>query len=291
MILSQISGMQSSKIRHLAKAITYRMLGTVLTMLLAWIITGNLIIGLKIGFLEVLCKPVIYYIHERVWYKINFGLAERSSRKIKNAPAKSAFIVPQQFDVNKAAREKLLNQKGKVIWFFGLSGAGKTTLANNLEQTLNKLNFKTFILDGDNLRSGLCKDLGFSEDDRVENIRRVSEVSKLMMEAGIIVLCAFVTPFEKDREAAKALIGEENLINVFVDCPLEECEKRDVKGLYKKARQGEIKNFTGISSPFEIPATADLTLKTAELSKQQLIDKLLMFVKPKIEADPRNQSE
>jgi len=275
--------MYSSKIRHLAKAVTYRALGTVLTMLLAWIITGNPIIGLKIGLLEVLCKLGLYYIHERIWYKINFGLAERSSRKIKNAPAKSAFIVPQSFDINKDARQKLLNQRGKVIWFFGLSGAGKTTLANGLEQTLNKLNFKTFILDGDNLRSGLCKDLGFSEEDRMENIRRVSEVSKLMMEAGIIVLCAFVTPFEQDREAARALIGEENLINIFVDCPLDECERRDVKGLYKKAKTGEIKNFTGISSPFEPPDKTDLILKTAVFSKQQLIDELLTFVKPKIE--------
>ena len=253
-------------------------------MLLAWFITGNPIIGLKIGFLEVLCKLVLYYTHERIWYKINFGLAERDSRKIKNAPARSAFIVPQSFNVNKDARQKLLNQKGKVIWFFGLSGAGKTTLANGLEQALNKLSFKTFILDGDNLRSGLCKDLGFSEDDRVENIRRVSEVSKLMMEAGIIVICAFVTPFERDRKAARALIGGENLINVFVDCPLDECERRDVKGLYKKARAGEIKNFTGISSPFEMPETTDLTLKTGLFLKEQLVDELIAFVKPKVKA-------
>jgi adenylylsulfate kinase len=275
--------MYSSKIRHLAKAITYRTFGTVLTMLLAWVITGNPIVGLKIGLLEVLCKLVLYYIHERVWYKINFGLAERSSRKIKNALAKSAFIVPQLFDVNKEERQKLLNQKGKVIWFFGLSGAGKTTLANGLEQGLNKLKFKTYILDGDNLRSGLCKDLGFSEEDRVENIRRISEVSKLMMESGIVVLCAFVTPFEKDREIARNLIGAENIINIYVDCPLEECEKRDVKGLYKKARQGEIKNFTGISSPFDIPAACDMVLKTAMFSKEKLIEDVLSFVKPTIE--------
>ncbi|MFI5158915.1 MAG: adenylyl-sulfate kinase [Sphingobacteriales bacterium] len=276
--------MYSSKLRHLAKAVTYRAMGTVLTILLAWVITGNPVIGLKIGFLEVLCKLALYYFHERVWYKINFGLAERSSRKIKNAPSKSAFIVPQNFYVDKEARQKLLNQKGKVIWFCGLSGAGKTTLADGLERELNKLGFKTFILDGDNLRSGLCKDLGFSEEDREENIRRASEVAKLTMESGIIVLCAFVTPFNKDREAARKLIGEGNLVSVFVDCPLDECEKRDVKGLYKKAREGLIKNFTGISSPFEIPTVADLTLKTAEFSKQELIDALVTFVKPKIEA-------
>lgn len=277
-------GMRSSKILHLSKAITYRVPGTIFTILLVWVITGDPIIGLKIGALEVLFKLVIYYIHERVWYKINLGLSERNSRKIKNAPAKSAFIVPQLFNVNKEAREGLLHQKGKVIWFFGLSGAGKSTLANSLEQELNNLRFKTFILDGDNLRVGLCKDLGFSEEDRVENIRRAGEVAKLIMDAGIVVLCAFVTPFDNDREALRKLIGKENIITVFVDCPLEECEKRDVKGLYKKAREGEIKNFTGISSPFEIPSQTSLTLKTALFSKQQLTDELLTFVKPMIEA-------
>ncbi|HEY5326772.1 MAG TPA: adenylyl-sulfate kinase [Mucilaginibacter sp.] len=275
--------MYSSKARHLAKTITWRIAGTISTIILAWAITGNPMWGLKIGGIEVIGKMVLYYFHERIWYKINFGLAERNSKRIKNSPAKSGFIVPQTFFIDREYRQRLLNQKGIVIWFTGLSGSGKTTLANGLEQELFKSGFKTFILDGDNLRSGLCKDLGFSEGDRSENIRRVGEVAKLMMESGIIVLSAFVTPFEKDRNLVRKLIGENDYISVFVDCPIKVCEERDTKGLYKKAREGEIKNFTGISSPFEVPETSDLTLKTAWFPKEVLIAELLNFIKPKIE--------
>lgn len=193
-----------------------------------------------------------------------------------------ATITPQVFFVDKNDRQLLLGQKAMVIWFTGLSGSGKTTLANGLEKELHQLGFKTFILDGDNLRSGLCKDLGFTDEDRVENIRRVGEVAKLMLEAGIIVLAAFVSPFKKDREMVRELIGPENFVSVFVDCPIAVCEERDTKGLYKKARAGVLKNFTGISSPFEAPRTADLTLKTAEFTKEKLITELMDFVKPKI---------
>jgi len=275
--------MYSSNARHLAKAITWRLGGTIGTTLLAWLVTGNPVTGLKIGALEVVGKIILYYFHERIWYRINFGLAERSSRAIKNAAAKSAFIVPQTYAVDKEDKQKLLNQKGIVIWFTGLSGSGKTTLANGLEMALYQSGFKTFILDGDNLRGGLCKDLGFSEEDRIENIRRVGEVAKLMIGSGIIVLAAFISPFETDREMVKNLVGEADFVKVFVDCPIDVCEQRDTKGLYKKARAGEIRNFTGISSPFEIPENPDLILKTAELPKEKLIEDLLNFIKPKIE--------
>jgi adenylylsulfate kinase len=179
-------------------------------------------------------------------------------------------------------RKDLLKQNPIVIWFTGLSGSGKTTLSDALEKELFIRGFKTYILDGDKIRNGLCKDLGFSEDDRTENIRRVAEVAGLMMDSGLVVLSAFITPFEKDRRMIREMIGCENLIRVFVDCPLEICEQRDVKGLYKKARNGEIKKFTGISSPFEIPLESDLVLKTAEQSKETLVDILLDCVLPKI---------
>ncbi|WP_276359347.1 adenylyl-sulfate kinase [Daejeonella sp. H1SJ63] len=179
-------------------------------------------------------------------------------------------------------RKDLLKQNPIVIWFTGLSGSGKTTLSDALEKELFIRGFKTYILDGDKIRNGLCKDLGFSEDDRTENIRRVAEVAGLMMDSGLVVLSAFITPFEKDRGMIREMIGCENLIRVFVDCPLEICEQRDVKGLYKKARNGEIKKFTGISSPFEIPLESDLVLKTAEQSKETLVDILLDCVLPKI---------
>lgn len=179
-------------------------------------------------------------------------------------------------------REQLLNQRALVLWFTGLSGSGKTTLSDALEAELYKRGYKTYILDGDKIRNGLCKDLGFSETDRTENIRRVGEVANLMRDAGLIVLSAFISPFAKDREVVRETIGAENLVRIFVDCPLEICEQRDVKGLYKKARSGELKKFTGISSPFEIPEKSELVLKTAEQSIEELIGTILEYISPKI---------
>jgi adenylylsulfate kinase len=184
--------------------------------------------------------------------------------------------------INLKDRQEHLQQRSMVIWFTGLSGSGKTTLSDALEQELYQRGFKTYILDGDKIRNGLCKDLGFSEFDRAENIRRVGEVANLMMDAGLIVLSAFISPFESDRNLVREMIGAKNLVRVFVDCPLEVCEQRDVKGLYKKARAGEIKTFTGISSPFEIPQESELVLKTAENSKEELVGMILEFILPKI---------
>jgi len=162
-------------------------------------------------------------------------------------------ITAHNFKISKLERESIKNQKSCTIWMSGLSGSGKSTIANLLEVELNSKGYHTFILDGDNTRMCLNKDLGFSEKDRIENIRRVSEVCKLMNEAGLIVICSFISPFEKNREQAKEIIGD-NFFEVFVDASLETCEMRDPKGLYKKARLGEIKDFTGISSPFESPS-------------------------------------
>ena len=154
---------------------------------------------------------------------------------------------------DRKAKEIYLKQKAKVIWFTGLSGSGKTTLASLLEKRLFELNYFCQILDGDNVRSGINHNLRFTEEDRMENIRRIAEVSKLFMNCGIILICAFISPTEEIREIAKGIIGEDDFIEVFVNTPLDVCEQRDPKGLYKKARAGEIKNFTGISSPFEEP--------------------------------------
>lgn len=164
----------------------------------------------------------------------------------------------QQLKVSQTEREKLKNQKALVIWLTGLSGSGKSTLANALEVRLNELNKHTYILDGDNLRLGLNKDLGFSEVDRKENIRRVAEVAKLMMDAGLIVITAFISPFRSERKMARDLIGEDNFIEVFLDTPLALCEERDPKGLYKKAREGVIVNMTGIDSPYEKPTEPEI---------------------------------
>ena len=164
-------------------------------------------------------------------------------------------ITAHNFKISKSDREKIKNQKSCTIWMSGLSGSGKSTISNQLETILNEQGYHTYTLDGDNTRLGLNKGLGFSEEDRIENIRRVAEVCKLMNEAGLIVICSFISPFEKNRTQAKEIIGE-NFIEVFIDADLETCEMRDPKGLYKKARTGEIKDFTGISSPFESPSNA-----------------------------------
>jgi adenylylsulfate kinase len=164
-------------------------------------------------------------------------------------------IVKHSFKISKSDREKIKSQKSCAIWMSGLSGSGKSTIANQLETFLNELGYHTYILDGDNTRLGLNKGLGFTEEDRIENIRRVAEVCKLMNEAGLIVICSFISPFEKNRTQAKEIIGD-NFIEVFIDADLQTCETRDPKGLYKKARAGEIKDFTGISSPFETPSNA-----------------------------------
>lgn len=180
--------------------------------------------------------------------------------------------------VSQSQRESLLNQKAKLIWFTGLSGSGKSTLAVNLESRLHAQGLKTYLLDGDNMRMGLNKDLGFDEAGRVENIRRIGEVSRLFIDAGVIVISAFISPYESDREKVRTTVGADNYIEVFVDCPIEECERRDVKGLYQKARAGKIPNFTGIDSPYEKPAHPDLILKTKEMSLDHSLDLLLNLV-------------
>lgn len=175
-----------------------------------------------------------------------------------------------------------MNQNPQLIWFTGLSGSGKSTLAVALEKQLFDQGYKTYLLDGDNIRQGLNKDLTFDEEGRVENIRRIGEVANLMMDAGVIVLSAFISPFNSDRELVRNLVGKENYMEVFVDCPIEICEQRDVKGLYQKAREGQIKNFTGIDSPYENPLHPDLIIKTAEMSLQDSLDLLLEKVLPRI---------
>lgn len=175
-------------------------------------------------------------------------------------------------------REKMNGHKSVIIWFTGLSGSGKSTLAHTLEDFLHKNKIRTYVLDGDNIRQGLCNDLGFSDIDRTENIRRIGEVSKLMMEAGIVVIAAFISPFVQDRKIVRELVGEDEFIEVYCDASLDVCELRDVKGLYKKARSGEISAFTGISSPYERPSDPEIALNTEKLSINECIEKLLLLL-------------
>jgi adenylylsulfate kinase len=173
-------------------------------------------------------------------------------------------IYPSKFRIKQKDRLKIMQQQPVLLWFTGLSGSGKSTLANGTEVALHRLGYKTYLLDGDNVRCGLNSDLKFSQEDRMENIRRIAEVSKLMMDAGLIVIAAFITPLAKEREMIKNLVGEANFLEVFVDCPLTVCEERDVKGLYEKARKGLIENFTGINAPYELPIHPFMRINTSE---------------------------
>lgn len=189
--------------------------------------------------------------------------------------ANETNIFPTDKILLRADKEKLLNQQGKAIWFTGLSGSGKTTIAIALEQELNKKGLLTQILDGDNIRAGINNNLGFSDADRTENVRRIAEITKLFVNCGIITICCFVSPTEEIRALAKSIIGEADFIEVFVNTPLAICEKRDVKGLYAKARKGEIKDFTGITAPFEAPAKPAVEVKTDELTVQESVKKIV----------------
>lgn len=180
-------------------------------------------------------------------------------------------------------KENLLHQHGLMIWFTGLSGSGKSTIAIALERELHQRGILCRILDGDNIRSGINNNLGFAEADRVENIRRIAEVSKLFIDTGIVTLAAFISPNNDIREMAAGIIGKEDFLEIYVSTPIEECERRDVKGLYAKARRGEIKNFTGISAPFEAPAHPALKLDTSVLSLEESVNRLLELVLPRIQ--------
>jgi adenylylsulfate kinase len=191
-------------------------------------------------------------------------------------------IHPTVFKISGKQRAERLKQKPLLIWFTGLSGSGKSTLANAVESKLFEMGYHTYLLDGDNMRTGLNKDLSFTEEDRIENIRRIGEVSSLLLDAGTVVLSAFISPFQKDRELIATLVGEENFLEVFVDCPIEICEQRDVKGLYQKARQGLIKNFTGIDSPYEIPLSPFIRILSHKEELSASVDKIVEALKDKL---------
>ncbi len=184
---------------------------------------------------------------------------------------KSSNTVWHRATVTRKRREEKNGHKSVVLWFTGLSGSGKSTLAHAVEEHLHQNGLHTFVLDGDNVRHGLCSDLGFSDKDRKENIRRISEIAKLMLEAGIITLTAFISPFKAERAMARSLMPHGDFIEIHCFCPLTVCEQRDVKGLYKKAREGEIKDFTGISSPYEEPEKPDLKIDTSRLTLEESI--------------------
>jgi bifunctional enzyme CysN/CysC len=238
------------------------------------------------------CKVAIDKVHGISSYSNNqklgsFVIIDPYSNKtigvgmIDHALRRSSNISWHEMLINKKTRSELNSQKPCVVWFTGLSGSGKSTIANILEQKLHTAGKRTYLLDGDNVRHGLNKDLGFTDTDRVENIRRVSEVSKLMVDAGLITLVSFISPFKSERQMAKDLLSSDEFFEIFVNTSLEECEKRDPKGLYKKARAGELKNFTGIDSLYEEPENPDLILDTASSNAEELTDQIINFLQVK----------
>ena len=185
------------------------------------------------------------------------------------------------FGITKNDRENLHGHKAYLIWFTGISGSGKSTLANLVEIALHKKRLSTYLLDGDNIRQGINKNLGFSADDRKENIRRVGEIANLILNAGVITLASFISPYTKGREEVKKIVGADNFIEIFVNCSLEVCETRDVKGLYKKARSGEIKDFSGLSAPYQVPINPDIEVKTDNQTLEESVDQILNYLKQK----------
>jgi adenylylsulfate kinase len=191
-------------------------------------------------------------------------------------------IVWHHSAISKLDRQRSHGHNSLMVWFTGLSGSGKSTIANALQYQLHQRGISVYLLDGDNLRHGINKNLAFSETDRKENIRRTAEIGKLFVEAGIVVLAALISPFEEDREMAKAIVGAAEFIEVYVKCPIHECESRDPKGLYKRARNGEIKQFTGIDQPYEEPQNPDITLDTSILDVDKAVANLLSFLEKKL---------
>ena len=191
-------------------------------------------------------------------------------------------IVKHSYSVNRDSRKKLKQHKSILLWFTGLSGSGKSTIANCVEQELQKNSIHTYTLDGDNIRKGLNSDLSFSPEDRSENIRRIAETAHLMIDAGLVVLAAFVSPYRNDRDHIRKIVGDDNMVEIYINTSVEECERRDVKGLYKKAKKGEIKNMTGITAPYESPLHPDIQINTEEVNIVDATKQIINFINPKL---------
>ena len=244
--------------RHLVKTVSWRIVGSIDTAILGWILSGELSLGVKIGAGEMLTKMLLYFAHERVWHRIKFGIPTRvkiaESIKKENAPN----LFEQVSKISREQREQLNNNPSFTIWLTGLSASGKSSIAAELDKWFYCNGLRSYVIDGDNTRLGINSDLSFSNEDRSENIRRVAQICKLFNEAGTIAIASFISPFEDDRRKAKKIIGDEHFIETFIDASIDTCKARDVKGLYKLAQQGKIKNFTGIDSPYNKPVTPDV---------------------------------
>jgi adenylyl-sulfate kinase len=264
--------------RHFVKAVTWRIVGTIDTILLGFLITGDLPTGLRIGSLELFTKILLYFIHERIWESVPFGLPGVIKRQRKKSQ-ESSNLFRQQFAINRKERERTYGHPAFTIWFTGLSGSGKSTLASAIDQWLHEQGIHSYIIDGDNTRMGINNDLNFSREGREENIRRVAELCRLFNEAGIVVISSFISPFAADREKARNIIGTDSFYEVHIAASLETCIKRDTKGLYQKALKGEIRDFTGVNSPYEEPADPVIRLETDQKNMQDCLESLKQWLR------------
>ncbi len=238
--------------------------------------------SMQFGVIILFLQIIGYYIHERCWQNAKLGLPTKSEIGLKVHNEVKANLFRHSGSINKTLRELSNRHKSRTIWLTGLSGSGKSTLSNEIEAWIFSNLGKVYVLDGDNTRLGINKDLSFSNEDRKENIRRVAEICRLFNEAGIIVIASFISPFEQDRKNAKSIIGEDNYIEIYLEASLFTCVQRDPKGLYQKALNGEIKDFTGVNSPYEIPEKPNLHLNTELLSIESCIDLIKNELKDKL---------
>jgi adenylylsulfate kinase len=264
--------------RHLLKTVSWRLVGSIDTVLLGWFITGEINTGAKIGGLELITKMLLYFFHERAWHRIKFGIPTKSNTAEKIKKENAANLFQQKSQVTRLQREELNENRSFTIWLTGLSASGKSSIAAELDSWFFSGGFRSYVIDGDNTRLGINSDLSFSKEDRSENIRRVGEICRLFNEAGSIVIASFISPFEEDRIKAKAIIGIDSFVEVFVDASLETCKARDVKGLYRLAEEGKMKNFTGINSPYEKPANPVVHLKTDTFSVNDCVIEVLRYL-------------
>jgi len=273
-----------SRLKSLIKGISWRIIGTIDTLVVAFVITGDTVKSLSIGGIEVFTKIFLYYLHERLWSRISGRLWKKTQGLFSFIKFKNYVFATEEWLINRSDREKKNGHKGCVIWMTGLSGSGKTTIARHLENKLFEEGYSSKILDGDVLRSGINADLAFSKNDRRENIRRTAEIAKIFAESGFITIVSLITPKEEFRSLARQIIGEVDFNLIYVEASIDECERRDVKGLYAKARKGEIKDFTGVSvgNGFEVPIKYDLLVKTDNEDIEGLVQLVFDYLEKKV---------
>lgn len=271
---------ESTNWRHIAKTLSWRVVGTVDTMVLAWIISGDPMVGLKVGAIEVVTKMILYYLHEKIWYTSNFGLDQRKSNI--NPDNKNVNIFPKAYAVDRNMRSKLKDHRACVLWFTGLSVSWNSTIANRVEKALLGQGMHTFCLDEDKVQGRLISNAGSSAENRTEDLRRIAEVAKLFVDSGIIVSAACNSPLAKDRELVRNIIGKEDFLEIYLNTSIEEGDHRDAKGLDTKAGAGESNDVTEINSPYEPPAAPHLKINTEKDTIQQAVDKVLKFILTKV---------